>query len=254
MLRKVFGLTNNYELAKDSFEKALSTKQSGELQSAIELYKHAIWWLDQIDEEFLEKIDDVTQESVDELMSSVYSAMANTYLSLDNPSEALRLCDQALKLNANNGIAWTNKAVACWHLGKPEYCRMYHEKALQVDDTIWESWNGLGNLMVDHFQEYDLAIEYCQRALELCNGNTWMIWHNLGNAHLFKNLTSAAITAYDHAYQNGGIIALCALFNKVVAAINEGDVSLAKNTLVEMIRCSPDSPYTLEAQEIIERD
>ena len=88
----------------------MALKRLGRFAGAITLYEHVTQLLEQ---------DTGTDESLrSRYLSSVYSNMANAYLAIEKPDEAIRLCDVALGYDARNGLAWTNKAVAHCQLGK----------------------------------------------------------------------------------------------------------------------------------------
>jgi len=220
----------------EKFNQALSLKRLGRYDEALTRYRSVLSMLGK------------SGDSEPSRWALVYSNMSSAYLAAGDPSQADRCADVALSYDRSLATAWTNKGVAQGDLGDFQKSRLYHEAALDLDTQAIESWNGLGCVLVDHFGEYEAAVECCLEALRLSEGGHVAAWINLGNAYYHLGRFEEAGSSYWDAYQIGGVDALHALANRTAAALSNQDAVTARETVREMRRVAADHPLTRQAE------
>ena len=91
-------------------------------------------------------------------------------------NSAIQLYNKALDINPNNHVAWYNKGLSLYNLGKYVEALQCYLKALSINPNYIEAWNSAG-ITLQILGENDDAIECYNKALYI-NPNHIQAQHN----------------------------------------------------------------------------
>ncbi|MBN3941106.1 tetratricopeptide repeat protein [Nostoc sp. NMS9] len=173
--------------------------------------------------------------------SVALAEQCGTLIDLQRYEEATKACDFAIKTNENWGkdkeaIAWNNKALALFNLGKMSEAVVAYEHALAINPNDVTSWDNQGMLLhkmgqyekalvsynrateinpkyslafahrcetLNRLQRYEEALSDCDRAVALASnlGNETLayLWHQRTNALLGLQKYETALDAAERA-------------------------------------------------------
>ena len=153
------------------------------------------------DEAFIltEKLD-ISNDDKAKLKSGVYSAKALCFIQMGKNDAAIELCDAAISFWKENAEAHCNKGVALNNIGNYDLSLKSHKKAIELNPEQAESWNAIGNILLDNLKKPLEAIEYLDRAISLSEGKNTHAWINKGNALHSMGHNEEAIVCYETAY------------------------------------------------------
>ncbi len=154
------------------------------------------------------------------LISCVHSARALCYIDQGKYFKALGECDIAILIFDDNAEAWCNKGVVYWNTSNYDAALESHKNAIKIDPELVESWNGIGNLLVDHFKEYKSALKYLNKAIELSDGKYIPALVNKGNVLLKLGEYTSANEYYELAFDIDPDNAIHAQLNKAINLID----------------------------------
>lgn len=207
------------------------------------LYNESIWcydWAVSLLNDLSLSLSDINQ-----LESSTYSAKAMCLSTIGLNNEAIEACEIALILNPNNYEAFCNKGIALANLEKYGEAIAAHESAISIKHDFVNSWNVIGQVIVDYYKDYHRAIPYLDKAIDLSGGRDTCAWINKGNAlsgiGKFDGASLCWDTAYDIDPQNN----VHAMLNKFIMLYYSQNNYEEALSLLEMLKkeISIDSPY-----------
>lgn len=178
------------------------------------LYTDAIWCYDQAMD--LTDYLNIQMKKKKELKSYVHSAKAMCLSTMGNDTEAITECEKAFLLFPKNYEAFCNKGVALNNLGKYKESIAAHKKAVEINPEFPNSWNAIGHIMVDQEKDYQNAIPYLDKAIELSDGQDTQAWINKGNALSYLGKLEEAFLCWDTAYEIEPENNVHAMLNKAI--------------------------------------
>ena len=178
------------------------------------LYTDAIWCYDLATN--MTNYLDIDLEKKKELKSYVLSAKAMCLSTMGNHTEAITECEEALLLFHENHEAYCNKGIALNNLGKYKESIAAHKKAVEINPEFSNSWNAIGQIMVDQEKDYHNAIPYLDKAIELSKGQDNNAWINKGNALSYLGKLEEAFFCWDTAYEIEPENNVHAMLNKAI--------------------------------------
>ncbi|GEM_PF-1823268 len=125
--------------------------------------------------------------------SEAYIALAEAYVLLGNPKEAIPFCDKALELNPDDRVAYTNRGLALSDLGR-------HEDAIQNYTIVVESQpnnaytlrkRGISHMQLGNLEE---ALTDFENAVDIAPDNPLPL--------MFCGMTKARLGRIDEARQD----------------------------------------------------
>jgi len=214
------------------------------------LYSDAIWCYDQAAD--LTDYLNIPYEGKNKLKSSVLSAKAMCLSTMGNTNEALIVCETAIQLDPDNYEAYCNKGIALRDIGKFKESIIAHEKAIKIKPDFQNSWNAIGQILVDNEKDYEKAIIYLEKAIELSEGQDTHAWINKGNALSYLGKLEEAFLCWETAYEIEPERNVHAMLNKAIwlfKGMNQKNESL---NLLNQIRedISIDNPYYREVTQL----
>lgn len=112
-------------------------------------------------------------------------------------SHALELFDKAIEIDKNYSFPWGNRAIALFHLDKPDEALKSVDHAILLDPSNSKFWNTKGGILVRKDQLTEA--EKCLRtAIEIQPDND-EAWRNLGEVYRLKRQWDLANDSFDHA-------------------------------------------------------
>ncbi|MBP0001051.1 MAG: tetratricopeptide repeat protein [Cyanobacteria bacterium SID2] len=119
------------------------------------------------------------------------------YVALENPSEALKAFQAAVRIDDRQGTAYYGLGLAWEHLKHRPRAIAAYQKALDRDPTLLDAYNNLGNLWYRSGQ-FDRAESVYRQAVSL---NPELVGSslNLGNALIAQGRLDEAISIYENA-------------------------------------------------------
>jgi protein O-GlcNAc transferase len=148
--------------------------------------------------------------------------LGNLYRQQRQAAEALACYQRALQLDPNAPHVLNNLGNAWRDAGKHEQAKQCYEKTLQLAENFHETWLSLGNLHLQHLQDYATA-EKCFRRLLEVNPHSAEIHTNLSLTLLKQQRHQEA---WDHAAQALRIQPDC-----VQALLTQGEIQIALQKL-----------------------
>lgn len=178
------------------------------------LFQDAIWCYD----EAISITDalDVPLEGKQKMKSSVLSAKAMCLSIMGQNTDSIRVCEMAINLMPENHEAYCNKGIAHRNLGQISEAIDAHEIAISLNPDFQNSWNAIGQILVDYIKDYKKAITYLDKALELSNGEDTHAWINKGNALSYLGHLDEAFICWDTAYEIEPSRNIHAMLNKAM--------------------------------------
>lgn len=188
--------------------------QSGRYCRMLGIFDDSIWCYDQCFS--MTDTLNIPENEKLKLNSTVLSAKALVFLQKGDYQTALKLCEDSLRLWSKNAEAYCNKGVAYNYISEHKKSLNFHKKAIELNPKLSQSWNAIGQLLVDNFNDPQNAIIYLDKALELSNGTDTMAWVNKGNALLKTNKFEEAILCWDTAFAIEPYNNIHAMINKAL--------------------------------------
>jgi len=112
-------------------------------------------------------------------------------------SDALKLIDQAIALNPNDGVTYSNKGNILKELGRYEEALAALDTAIKLAPTYVEAYSNMGNVLQDLYR-YEDALEWYDRAIAL-NPHYAEAYSNKGNALKLLKRHEEALFNYHQA-------------------------------------------------------
>ncbi len=140
------------------------------------------------------------------------------------------ICNQIIKLDPSDFIAFNNRGTAYTKLGKYNKAIEDYNKAIELDPKYFGAFNNRGAAYVK-LREYNKAIEDYNKAIEL-NPNRFEVFNNRGTAYAKLGKYNKAIEDYSQAiklnsedaeafYNRGTAYAELGKYNKVIEDYNQ---------------------------------
>ena len=188
--------------------------QTGRFCRIYGLYEDAIWCYNQA----IELIDSlpIPNEGKSKMKSGSLSAKAMCLSTMGNNTEAIELCDKAILLMPKNFEALCNKGIALNNIGKYNDAITAHKEAISINPDFANSWNAIGQIMVDQIKDYKNAIQYLDNAIQLSDGQDTHAWINKGNALSYLGKIEEAFLCWETAYEIEPEENVHAMLNKAI--------------------------------------
>jgi len=153
--------------------------------------------------------------------------------------EAIKVFDEAIRLDPNDAAAWTSKGDSLYGQGRFDEAIKAFDEAIRLDTNDSVAWYIKGNALSD-LRKYDEAIKAFDEAIRLDPTNTGA-WNNKGVAFNAQGKHDEAIKACDEAIRldTNHAATGAALGNKGSALISQGKYDDAIKTCDEAIRLDP---------------
>ena len=188
--------------------------QTGRLCRIYGLYEDAIWCYNQAIE--LIATLNIPVDGKQKMKSGSLSAKAMCLSTMGNNVEAIETCEKALLLMPENFEALCNKGIALNNLGKYNEAIFAHKEAIAIKPEFANSWNAIGQIMVDQVKDYKNAIPYLDKAIELSDGQDTHAWINKGNALSYLGKLEEAFLCWETAYEIEPEKNVHAMLNKAI--------------------------------------
>jgi serine/threonine protein kinase/Flp pilus assembly protein TadD len=170
-------------------------------------------------------------------------------LKAEDIQKSIDLFSLAIEKDSNNALAWAGLAyahmVACFYGGaspKDVYpiAQKAVKKALELDDQLAEAYETRSTISAYLEWDWDNAIKYIQRAIDLKPGYAWGYFH-LANIILYKRNFEESIRIFQKALE---LDPLNVAFNRNLghAYLAFGDLKTAIETLKRTIEMDPTFP------------
>jgi Tfp pilus assembly protein PilF len=174
-------LTQERKLAAELVGKADQAVYSDDPRSAAYLYEEAV------------RINDT---------ADIWMRLGFVYEQLDDVSKALNAYATALEKDPQRAGAY--QQVANIYLSRKllESANLNFNRALEIDDTLWLSWMGMG-IAADLAGDYGVARGYYEKAIQV-NPTSKMLWNNYGYSAYLAGHYIEAQTAFREALRLDG--------------------------------------------------
>ncbi len=188
--------------------------QTGRFCRIYGLYEDAIWCYNQA----IELIDflPIPNEGKSKMKSGSLSAKAMCLSTMGNNTEAIEVCEKAILLMPENFEAICNKGIALNNIGKYNDAITAHKEAISIKPDFANSWNAIGQIMVDQIKDYKNAIPYLDKAIQLSDGQDTHAWINKGNALSYLGKIEEAFLCWETAYEIDPEENVHAMLNKAI--------------------------------------
>ncbi len=240
-LNKFYSITSKIEEATGgqiSFDKTSEPNwaeiiQTGRYCRMLNFFDDCIWCYDQ--GYLLADTLDIPSEGRAELKSSVLSAKALAFIQKGNNHYALNLCLDSISFWNENAEAYCNQGVAYSNLGEYNKSMNAHKRAIELNSKLSQSWNAIGQLLVDNFEDPLNAIDFLDKAIELTNGEDTHAWVNKGNALMRLGKYEEANICWDTAYEIDPQNNIHAILNKAILHLSLNNITEAKILLNDVL-------------------
>ncbi len=160
-----------------TIQKAMKCHHSGELKKAEKLYHEVL------------KLDDTN--------SNALHMLGIVEIQNENYAKAVEFITQAVAIEKEDPIYYSNLGVAHWYLGQNEQAIEAYRRALLIEPNDAEVHNNLGNALRD-LGELDEAIDNFKHALTL-HASDPSVLYNLGLTYSEKGQLDEAVDFYQQA-------------------------------------------------------
>lgn len=116
---------------------------------------------------------------------------------LEHYEEAIHSCNQQIKDDPNNALAWLMRGMALENLQQPEEAIASYKRVVQLQPDDHLAWLKLGNLL-ESLKQYQAAERVYAKVTQLQPQNYW-VWCDRGRILEALNQYDAAIAAYSRA-------------------------------------------------------
>jgi len=154
----------------------------------------------------------------------------------DDYDEAIKACDEAIRLDPNLASAWGIKGAALFSQGKYDEAIKACDEAIRLDPNLAAAWCSKGAALCSQ-GKYDGAIKACDEAIRL-DPNLANAWSNMGAALYYQDDYDEAIKACDEAIRLDPNLA-SAWGSKGAALYSQGKYDGAIKACDEAIRLDP---------------
>ena len=204
----------------DAVDKIILVKQNEQLQEEIDKN-------DKLNDSLIEQYERTKSpaekekirrqmEGVDrDCLANEKLAKGDKLLNAGNYEEAIKLFDEAIKLNSNLALAYNDRGEAYRYLGKFYEAVENYNKAIEINPNFDWPYSNRGVVNMDDYGRYELAIQDFNKALKL-NPNYAIAYGNRGWAYYNLKKYDLAIKDCDKAiklnpklsftYNNRGVI------------------------------------------------
>jgi len=138
------------------------------------------------------------EDKIIELVSNTYNNSGGKYYQEKNLTKAIEFFKKAIKINSGFLMGYSNLAICYLEIG-------------MIDDALQTAQYVINNLDKNHepvcsalgriytqLKQYELAIQYFNKAIELKNPRAKNLYLNLGNAYFEMGNYEQAVTAYEN--------------------------------------------------------
>lgn len=108
----------------------------------------------------------------------------NKFFDLQWGKKAIKCYNKAIKIRPNYAEAWLGKANVCLALGGNLLALKCYNKVTELEPINAEALLGCAIVYRDFFEEYDSALKFCEKAIEI-DPNNYEAWGHKG-LNLFK--------------------------------------------------------------------
>jgi tetratricopeptide (TPR) repeat protein len=265
---------------------ALVYTDRGQIDEAIEAYKHAIRLApNQIfpwnnlgnlysklgrNDEAVAAFRKAIEHSPEDAFS--WNGLGNVYLKTGQKDKAVMAYTQAIELAPNFIYPWNGLGNAYAGLGKADEAILAYQKAVEFNHHLSNPLIGLGNIYAEQGRSEE-AVHAYRQALDVDSGLAH-VWNALGNVHFKKGAFAEAVAAYEKVielapelgwpYGNQGL-AYCALgkyakalplYKKAIQLLTSPkDQAITWNRMGDAYRCLNDRKNAMAAyQKAVELD
>ncbi len=113
--------------------------------------------------------------------------------------DALRLLDEAIRIDSQNALAWSNKGAVVGAMQRPQEALVCYDRAIALDSKLAPAWSGKGTALgaLGRIQE---ELDCYERAIAI-NPRTMEAWFNKGVTLRSQGRTVEAVECYERALE-----------------------------------------------------